>query len=134
MESLPNLVVSISYTTRAKRAGEREGEAYHFVSDKRFKQMPDNLERSFAILLDRRDSLEWTRDKDGNLVELIRNSEGHFTCTKCGNHVRESTVDHLARRIQRYDISHDVMFSAWDTVDSIIERENAVDLARELSQ
>lgn len=102
--------------------------------DKRFKQMPDDLERSFAILLDRRDSLEWTRDKDGNLVELIRNSEGHFTCTKCGNHVSESTVNQLARRIQRYGISHDVMLSAWDTVDSIIERENAADLARELSQ
>jgi hypothetical protein len=102
--------------------------------DKRFKQMPEGLERSFAILLDRRDSLEWTRDKDGNLVELIRNSEGHFTCTKCGNHVSESTVDQLVRRIQRYDISHDVMLSAWDTVDSIIERENAADLTRELSQ
>ena len=102
--------------------------------DKRFKQKPEGPERSLAILMDRKHSLEWTRDEEGNLVELIRNSEGHFTCTKCGNHVSESTVDQLVRRIQRYDISHDVMLSAWDTVDSIIERENAADLTRELSQ
>ena len=102
--------------------------------DKRFKQMPDTLERSLAILLDRRDSLEWTRDEEGNRVELIRNYEGNFTCTKCGNHVSESTVEQIARRLQRHDISYDVMLSIWDTLDSIIERENAADLTRELSQ
>jgi len=102
--------------------------------DKRFKQRPDTLERSLAILLDRRDSLEWTRDEEGNRVELIRNYEGNFTCTKCGNHVSESTVEQIARRLQRHDISYDVMLSIWDTLDSIIERENAADLTRELSQ
>ena len=102
--------------------------------DKRFKQMPDTLERSLAILLDRRDSLEWTRDEEGNRVELIRNYEGNFTCTKCGNHVSESTVEQIARRLQRHDISYDVMLSIWDTLDSITERENAADLTRELSQ
>jgi len=102
--------------------------------DKRFKQMPDTLERSLNILLDRRDSLEWTRDKEGNLVELIRNYEGNFTCTKCGNHVSESTVEQIARRLQRHDISNDTILSVFDTFDSITERENAADLARELSQ
>jgi len=102
--------------------------------DKRFKQMPDTLERSLAVLLDRRDSLEWTRDEEGNRVELIRNYEGNFTCTKCGNHVSESTVEQIARRLQRHDISYDIMLSIWDTLDSITERENAADLTRELSQ
>jgi hypothetical protein len=102
--------------------------------DKRFKQMPDTVERSLHILLDRRDSLEWTRDEEGNLVELIRNKEGHFTCTKCSNHVSESTVEQLVRRIQRFSISQAVNDSIWDTLDSIVERENAADLAQELSQ
>ena len=102
--------------------------------DKRFKQMPDTLERTLDILLDRWNSLEWERDEDGKNVILIRNYEGHYTCTKCGNHVSESTAEQLYRRIERYNISHAVNESIYDTLDSITERENAADLARELNQ
>ena len=102
--------------------------------DKRFKQMPDGPERSLAILLDRRDSLEWTRDEEGNLVELIRNYEGNFTCTKCGNHVSESTVKQIARRIERHVMSEVAWMSVEEFFAKETERENAADLARELSQ
>ena len=102
--------------------------------DKRFKQMPEGPDRTFQVLWDRWDSLEWERDEDDKHVTLIRNSEGHYTCTKCGNHVSESTAEQLYRRLQRHDISNDVILSVFDTLDSIIERENAADLARELSQ
>ena len=102
--------------------------------DKRFKQMPAGPDRTFQVLWDRWDSLGWERDEDGKHVTLIRNYEGHYTCTKCGNHVSESTAEQLYRRLRRHDISNDTILSVFDTLDSIIERENAADLARELSQ
>ena len=102
--------------------------------DQRFKQMPAGPDRTFQVLWDRWDSLEWTRDEEGNPVELIRNYEGHYTCTKCGNHVSESTAEQLYRRLQRHDISNETILSVFDTLDSITERENAADLTRELSQ
>lgn len=37
--SIPNLLVSISCTTRAKRPGEQEGVDYYFVDDKTFDKM-----------------------------------------------------------------------------------------------
>ena len=37
----PELWVSVSYTTRAARAGEREGEAYRFVSRAEFEALRD---------------------------------------------------------------------------------------------
>lgn len=36
---LPSLAYSISYTTRPPRPGERDGIDYHFIDEKRFKQM-----------------------------------------------------------------------------------------------
>ena len=39
---VPNLDRSISYTTRAPRPGEREGEDYFFVTDERFMHMVEN--------------------------------------------------------------------------------------------
>jgi hypothetical protein len=102
--------------------------------DKRFKQMPDGPERSLAILMDRKHSLEWTRDEEGNLVELIRNEEGHFTCTKCGNHVSESTVEQIARRIERHVMSEVAWMSVEEFFADQVERENAADLTQELSQ
>ena len=40
----PELSLSVSYTTRAPRAGERDGVAYHFVTAERFAQMRANDE------------------------------------------------------------------------------------------
>ena len=102
--------------------------------DKRFKQMPDTPERSFAILLDRRDSLEWKFDKDGKAIGLVRNKNGNFTCTKCNNQVSESTVLQLNRRIQRHDLCNTVNESIRETHQTIIDRENAAYMAQELSQ
>ena len=102
--------------------------------DKRFKQMPDGLERSLAILLDRKHSLEWTRDEKGNLVELIRNYEGNFTCTKCGNHVSESTVEQIARRIERHVMSEVAWMSVEEFFDKETKRENAAYMTQELNQ
>lgn len=39
LESVSNLEVSISYTTRAPRPGEKEGVDYHFVDEAQFKQL-----------------------------------------------------------------------------------------------
>lgn len=102
--------------------------------DKRFKQMPDGPERSLAILLDRRNSLEWTRDEEGNPAELIRNYEGNFTCTKCGNHVSESTVEQLVRRIERHVMAEVAFMSVEEFFADQDERDNAADLTRELNQ
>jgi guanylate kinase len=45
-KSFPDMKESVSYTTRAPRAGEVEGEAYHFVSQDVFEQMVE--EDAFA--------------------------------------------------------------------------------------
>lgn len=37
--SVPGLVFSVSYTTRSRRAGEREGRDYYFVSEARFRRL-----------------------------------------------------------------------------------------------
>lgn len=39
MERVPGLAFSVSYTTRARRAGEESGREYHFVDDARFDAM-----------------------------------------------------------------------------------------------
>jgi guanylate kinase len=39
---LPNVVVSVSHTTRSMREGEVDGANYHFVDQQRFQQMIDN--------------------------------------------------------------------------------------------
>lgn len=38
LEAMPELVYSVSYTTRVPRPGERDGIDYHFIDDGRFKQ------------------------------------------------------------------------------------------------
>ncbi|WP_218813925.1 guanylate kinase [Rickettsiella endosymbiont of Dermanyssus gallinae] len=48
LESVSNLEVSISYTTRAPRPGEKEGIDYHFVDETQFKQ----LKKEHAFLED----------------------------------------------------------------------------------
>ncbi len=42
LEETDLIEVSVSYTTREKRAGEREGVDYHYISQERFKQMIDD--------------------------------------------------------------------------------------------
>ncbi len=39
LQEVPNLVLSVSYTTRPKRPGEVDGVDYHFVSESGFKKM-----------------------------------------------------------------------------------------------
>jgi guanylate kinase len=39
LASVPGLVFSVSYTTRSRRAGERNGRDYFFVSEARFKRL-----------------------------------------------------------------------------------------------
>lgn len=46
MESLPNLVYSISCTTRKPRPEEKDGEDYHFISDREFEQ---RVKRGFFL-------------------------------------------------------------------------------------
>lgn len=44
VESLDNIVASISYTTRPKRSAERDGENYFFINQEQFEQMIANQE------------------------------------------------------------------------------------------
>jgi len=39
VEALPDVVVSVSHTTRKKRDGEVDGRDYHFIDDQQFQQM-----------------------------------------------------------------------------------------------
>jgi guanylate kinase len=52
IESLPDITVSISYTTRPKRPGEIDGVNYHFITEPEFKKMIDHqdfLEYAFVF-------------------------------------------------------------------------------------
>ncbi|UCB56263.1 MAG: guanylate kinase [Thiotrichales bacterium] len=42
VETLPNVVVSVSHTTRKMRVGEVDGRDYHFVDSQQFQAMVDN--------------------------------------------------------------------------------------------
>ena len=42
MKRIPGLVFSVSHTTRAPRAGERDGVAYHFIDHAEFQTMREN--------------------------------------------------------------------------------------------
>lgn len=44
LDSDPNIVMSVSVTTRSKRAAEQDGKDYHFVSEARFDEMIRNNE------------------------------------------------------------------------------------------
>jgi guanylate kinase len=48
LEVFPNLLFSVSHTTRPRRPGDREGRDYHFVAPQQFQAM-----------IDRRDFVEW---------------------------------------------------------------------------
>ena len=42
LATLPDVVVSVSHTTRRRREGEVDGKNYHFVDQQQFQQMIDN--------------------------------------------------------------------------------------------
>lgn len=42
VESDPNIVISVSHTTRSPRPGEKDGVDYHFVNKSRFEAMVEN--------------------------------------------------------------------------------------------
>jgi len=44
LKIVPNLVKSVSYTTRPKRPSEENGKNYFFVDEKKFKEMIENGE------------------------------------------------------------------------------------------
>lgn len=41
LRRVPNIAVSISHTTRARRSGEKDGENYHFIDQETFNDMVD---------------------------------------------------------------------------------------------
>ncbi len=47
MAELPGLVFSVSHTTREPRAGEQDGQDYHFVDHQRFKSIRDQHPSGF---------------------------------------------------------------------------------------
>lgn len=46
LKDYPQLIDIITYTTRAPRSGETEGDPYHFVTEERFKQL---IEQKFFV-------------------------------------------------------------------------------------
>jgi guanylate kinase len=53
MEDYPDIVFSVSYTTRPKRRGEEEGVDYHFVDEPTFKKMVEHDEfAEWAVVFD----------------------------------------------------------------------------------
>jgi guanylate kinase len=53
MEDYPDIVFSVSYTTRPRRRGEEEGTDYHFVDEATFKKMVEKDEfAEWAVVFD----------------------------------------------------------------------------------
>src|SRR5262245_59106477 len=64
IQEFPNIIFSVSYTTRPKRRGEEEGVDYHFVDPQKFEEMVQTGE--FA---------EWAevyQHRYGTSVEAVR--------------------------------------------------------------
>lgn len=67
MHYFPDIRFSISYTTRPRRSGERDGEDYHFISPQQFQQMMEK--EAFA---------EWAEvlgNRYGTALDSIRESQ-----------------------------------------------------------
>lgn len=62
IEEMPNLIVSVSHTTRAPRPGEIDGVHYHFVTPEAYRELEDNhlfLERAKVFGYQYGTSREW---------------------------------------------------------------------------
>ncbi len=69
-----NLVVSVSHTTRASRAGEREGADYHFTSEADFQLMLDDgafLEHAEVFDHHYGTSRQWVLDRLDEALDVI---------------------------------------------------------------
>jgi guanylate kinase len=74
LESVSNLEVSISYTTRAPRPGEKEGVDYHFVDENYFKKLKEeNAFLEFALVFGHYygTSLAWVTKKIDDGIDII---------------------------------------------------------------
>ena len=111
LERHPELLLSVSVTTRSPRAGEREGVDYRFVSDERFDQMV----RSGELL-------EW--------AEVV----GHRSGTPAGpvERAREDTVDVIleidvqgARQVREHAPDAVLIFLAPPSREELVRRLRA---------
>ena len=74
VESDPKLILSVSYTTRPCRNHENDGVSYHFVDEKKFRNMVDNnqfLEHARVFDYHYGTGVEWVRDKLSNRFDVI---------------------------------------------------------------
>ena len=74
VESLDNIVTSVSYTTRPKRNNERDGENYSFVKEKQFEQMISQhefLEHAKVFGHYYGTSKEWVEKRLTNGIDVI---------------------------------------------------------------
>lgn len=74
LESVSNLEVSISYTTRPPRPGEKEGVDYHFINQKEFKQLIQKkslLEHAIVFGHYYGTSLDWVTKKIEAGIDII---------------------------------------------------------------
>ena len=74
LDSVNDILVSISYTTRPKRSGEKEGEDYYFVSPDNFHQMvgqSDFLEHAEVFGNAYGTSESWVKEKLNNNQDVI---------------------------------------------------------------
>jgi guanylate kinase len=74
LESVANLEVSVSYTTRPPRPGEREGLDYHFIDEIGFKKLIETksfLEHAIVFSHHYGTSLDWVTKKIEAGVDII---------------------------------------------------------------
>lgn len=74
IKAMPNIMVSVSHTTRAMRPGEREGVDYHFVAEDRFHELVQaDAFLEHARVFDRYygTSRQWVLDKLAQGVDVV---------------------------------------------------------------
>ncbi len=74
VSSVPNIEVSVSHTTRARRAGEQDGVHYHFVTPAKFEEMLENgvfLEQANVFGNMYGTSQQWVEDKLASGADIL---------------------------------------------------------------
>ncbi|NND69359.1 MAG: guanylate kinase [Halioglobus sp.] len=74
VSSVPNIEVSVSHTTRARRAGEQDGVHYHFVAPAEFEEMLENgvfLEQANVFGNMYGTSQQWVEDKLASGADIL---------------------------------------------------------------